>query len=387
MSDSEVLRQTTLHAVHVEAGARLIDFAGWDMPVWYDSATNEHVAVRTHAGIFDLGHMGELSVEGPAAGAVLDYALLLHASKMPVGRARYTMICNEDGGIIDDLIVYRLGEESFLVVANASNAPAVFAQLVERSSQTPGVEASNVELRDDTDRWGLIAVQGPTAAAIVQQVVELEIDAVKYYRIAATTVNGHDGLLARTGYTGEDGFELFVPAEAAPAVWRALIERGQASGLVPAGLAARDTLRLEAGMPLYGNELTAQTTPFDVNSGRLVDFDGPDFVGAAGLAAQAERGAGTHLIGLHIDGRRPARSGYAVSVDGAVVGEITSGALSPTLDHPIAMARVSQNFATGDVVSVDVRGKAIGATIVDLPFRSRPPVPRLNPPTPPTEEN
>ena len=358
-------RQTPLHQIHEELGARMIDFAGWDMPVWYDSATDEHHAVRSAAGLFDLSHMAELFVTGPGAGAAIDWALLIEASTMPVGRARYSMMCTELGGIIDDLIVYRLADEEFMVVANASNGPTVLAELIERAADFDAV------VDDRTDDYTLVAVQGPRAEEIVLRLTGSELGELKYYRVAEVELLGTTAYAARTGYTGEDGFELFVPAELGPNLWQALIEAGAGDGLVPVGLAARDTLRLEAGMPLYGNELTLETTPFDVGSARLVKPKEGGCVGSAALAIAADE-PHDFLVGLHIDGRRPARTGYEVRAGDRVIGVVTSGVPSPTLDRNIAIARLDHTPELGDTVEIDVRGKATTATVVELPFYRRP---------------
>jgi aminomethyltransferase len=363
-------RTTPLHRVHEDLGARMIDFAGWDMPVWYDSAIGEHHAVRTAAGLFDLSHMAELFVTGPQAAAALDRSLLIDATAMPVGRARYSMICNEMGGIIDDLIVYRLGDNEFMVVANASNGPVVFDELVERSASFDAI------IDDRTDAFALVAVQGPLAESIVLQLTGPELGELRYYRVAEVEltgekVSGVTAYAARTGYTGEDGFELFVPAEHGVALWQALSAAGEPEGLVPVGLAARDTLRLEAGMPLYGNELTLETTPFDVGSARLVKPKPDWYVGGSALAAVADE-PHDFLVGLHIDGRRPARAGYEVTSNDRVIGVITSGGPSPTLNQNIAIARLDNTPMIGDTVHVDVRGTMTSAIVVELPFYRRP---------------
>lgn len=358
-------RLTPLHEVHVALGARMVDFAGWDMPVWYGSATDEHHAVRNAAGLFDLSHMAELFVTGPGAGAALDWALLIEASSMPVGRARYSMMCNEMGGIIDDLIVYRLSDDNFMVVANASNGPAVFAELLERSAQF------DAAVEDRTDAFALVAVQGPRAEEIVLTLAGPELGELRYYRVAEVELLGATAYAARTGYTGEDGFELFVPAALGPELWHALIAAGADDGLVPVGLAARDTLRLEAGMPLYGHELTLETTPFDVGSARLVKPKDSGCVGGEALATAADE-PHQFLIGLLIDGRRPARDGYAVSNEERVIGVVSSGAPSPTLDRNIAIARVDRTVDVGSSVIVDVRGTPTSAQVVELPFYRRP---------------
>lgn len=363
-------RRTTLYETHVQLGARMIDFAGWEMPVWYDSAIDEHHRVRQAAGLFDLGHMAELVVSGPDSAVALDHALLVDASAMDPGRARYTMIVNEAGGIIDDLIVYRLATERFMVVANASNGPAVMAALVDRSADF------DARVLDHTEEWALVAVQGPNSVAAVQPALgsDLDLAGLKYYRVLDAEFDGGPVLVARTGYTGELGFELFIAADRAADLWQALTDAGSGSGLAPIGLAARDTLRLEAGMPLYGNELSLDTTPFDVGAARLVDADRQDYVGAQALAEAGNRPAAS-LVGLIVDGRRPARAGYEVhDSSGNRIGTITSGAPSPTLDANIAIASIgaSAEVSVGDTVRVQVRSVLADARVVDLPFYRRP---------------
>ena len=367
-------RPTPLHAVHERLGATMTDFAGWLMPLRYGSETAEHRAVRGAAGLFDLSHMGEIAVSGPGAAAALDYALVGHLSALQPGRARYTMICAPDGGVLDDLIVYRLADTEFLVVANAANTPVVAAALRERAT---GYQA---DVDDLTGDYALIAIQGPHASRILQPLADIGLDQVRYYAGQRAVVAGRKVLLARTGYTGEDGFELFTsPGDAEP-VWMALAEAGEADGLVPAGLAARDTLRLEAGMPLYGNELTTQVTPFDVGLGRVVVFAKPgDFVGRAALAERAQAAPARTLVGLTVGSRRIPRHGYPVLWDGQPRGTITSGAPSPTLGVPIAMAYLDPGTAelaaeetAAARLAVDIRGSAEPARITALPFYRRP---------------
>ncbi|MFD5115763.1 glycine cleavage system aminomethyltransferase GcvT [Streptomyces sp. NPDC058391] len=372
-------RLTALDAVHRALGATMTDFAGWDMPLRYGSERDEHNAVRTRAGLFDLSHMGEITVSGPAAAQLLDYALVGNIGSVAVGRARYTMICQEDGGILDDLIVYRLAEDTpgadtFMVVANASNAQTVLDALTARAA---GFDA---EVRDDRDAYALLAVQGPESPGILKSLTDADLDGLKYYAGLPGTVAGVPALIARTGYTGEDGFELFVEPRYAERLWQALTEAGAGVGLVPCGLSCRDTLRLEAGMPLYGNELTTGLTPFDAGLGRVVKFektsnDG-DFVGRTALAAAAERAASApprKLVGLVAEGRRVPRAGYQVVAGGAVVGEVTSGAPSPTLGKPIAMAYVDASHAEPGTagVGVDIRGSHEPYEVVALPFYKR----------------
>ncbi|MFI1968930.1 glycine cleavage system protein T [Streptomyces cinnamoneus] len=369
---TEAPRRTALDATHRALGATMTDFAGWDMPLRYGSERDEHLAVRTRAGLFDLSHMGEITLTGPGAGRALDHALVGDLSALAVGRARYTMICEAGGGILDDLIVYRLGEQEYMVVANASNAQVVLDALTERAAGFDAV------VRDDRENYALIAVQGPASPGILKSVTDADLDGLKYYAGLPGTVAGVSALIARTGYTGEDGFELFVAPSDAEKLWQALTEAGADAGLVPCGLSCRDTLRLEAGMPLYGHELTTATTPFDAGLGRVVKFDkAGDFVGREALTAAAERAASApprKLVGLIAAGRRVPRAGYpVVTADGTVVGEVTSGAPSPTLGKPIAIAYVDAAHATAGTegVCVDIRGTHEPYEVVALPFYKR----------------
>jgi aminomethyltransferase len=374
---SSQLRSTPLTAVHKELGATLTGFAGWLMPLRYSSETAEHQAVRTAAGLFDLSHMGEITVSGPDAVAALDYAVVGQPSALAPGRARYTMICAPDGGIIDDLIVYRLAADEFLVVANAANTGAVYAAIAERAS------GQDARVTDRTSDYALIAIQGPQAVAILTPLTTASLPQLRYYASYPATVAGHEVLLARTGYTGEDGFEIFARPEAAEPIWTALAAGGAAQGLVPAGLAARDTLRLEAGMPLYGNELGPDVTPYDAGLGRVVKLDKPgDFVGRAALAERAQAAPQRVLVGLAGQSRRVPRHGYDVLWNGSPAGTVTSGAPSPTLGKPIAMAyvgpEVAQTSSTAGTdsadgrLAVDIRGSAEPAELVQLPFYRRP---------------
>ncbi|MGW7080506.1 glycine cleavage system aminomethyltransferase GcvT [Streptomyces sp. NPDC054866] len=371
---STASRLTALDAVHRALGATMTDFAGWDMPLRYGSERDEHVAVRTKAGLFDLSHMGEITVTGPEAVDLLNFALVGNIGSVGVGRARYTMICAEDGGILDDLIVYRLGETEYMVVANASNAQVVLDALTARA------DGFDAEVRDDRDAYALLAVQGPESPGILKSLTDADLDCLKYYAGLPGTVAGVPALIARTGYTGEDGFELFVAPGDAEKLWNALMEAGKPVGMVPAGLSCRDTLRLEAGMPLYGHELTAELTPFDAGLGRVVKFEktsqSDTFVGRAALAAAAERAETApprKLVGLIAAGRRIPRAGFSVVAEGKIIGEVTSGAPSPTLGKPIAIAYVDAAHAAPGTegVGVDIRGTHEPYEVVALPFYKR----------------
>jgi aminomethyltransferase len=361
------LHETPLTDVHRRLGAKLIEFGGWLMPVQYTSILDEHRSVRERAGLFDLSHMGELFVEGEDAGTALATALVTDPRRLSVGRAHYSMICADDGGIIDDLIVYRLADERFLVVANASNAPTVSDALAERLRPFQAI------LDDRSLTTGMCAVQGPASLPIVGPLTDVNLDDLRYYAIAEGRVAGIPALVARTGYTGEDGFEIFVDWGRAEELWNALDDAGRPLGLVPVGLGARDTLRLEAGMPLYGNELDRETNPFEAGQGRIVKLDKEiDFVGRAPLEKVAREGPAKRLVGLVVTGRGIARHGYPVWVGDRRTGIVTSGTQSPTLGKPIGMAYVAPGDAEpGTILAVEIRDQRVDAEVVALPFYRR----------------
>ena len=394
MTDSaSTPKHTALHHVHEQLDARFTDFGGWDMPLKYGKELDEHRAVRETVGVFDLSHMGEVEVSGPQAAEFLDYALISRLSAVKVGKAKYSMLCTEDGGIVDDLITYRLADDDFLVVPNAGNAPRVAEALAQRA------EGFDVTVVDQTGDKSLVAIQGPKAAEVMHSIVENvtdapeasgatedvkgAVDGLGYYAAFKGIVAGQPALIARTGYTGEDGFEIIVDNDAAEQVWNVALGKATELDGLPCGLAARDTLRLEAGMPLYGNELNDELTPVDAGLGILAATKSKDsFVGRDAIVAAKEKGAARVLIGLQGEGRRAARSGYAVLAgegDKAhPIGEVTSGALSPTLGYPVAMAYVDKAAteeggaaAVGQTVQVDIRGKQYPYQVVEMPFYQR----------------
>jgi aminomethyltransferase len=382
-------KYTALYEEHKKLGASFTDFGGWQMPLKYSSELAEHHAVRRSAGLFDLSHMGEVWVTGPEAAAFLDYALVGKISAMAPGKAKYSLIATEDGGIIDDLITYRRptpGDEGdkFLVVPNAGNAQVVAAALAERAGS--GKEGGfDVVVDDASAATSLIAVQGPKAEEILLRLVPAAqhelVTGLKYYAAVEVPVMsggaGQELLLARTGYTGEDGFEIFVDNDGAAALWQALLAIAEDGELTPAGLASRDSLRLEAGMPLYGNELSLDGDPFAAGLGPVVALSKEgDFVGKAALAAKKAAGAGSttgrRLVGLKGLGRRAGRGHYPVLKDGNVVGVVTSGQPSPSLGYPVAMAYVDVGFAEpGTALDIDLRGKTEPFEVVALPFYKR----------------
>jgi aminomethyltransferase len=366
---TDELRHTPLHDLHVELGARMVPFAGYEMPVQYESIIEEHRTVRGAVGLFDLSHMGELEVRGDEAVAFLRYAVVSDPGAIEIGQAQYSMLCDDDGGIIDDLIIYRLDEQRFMVVCNASNRFAVIEQLMTLLED--GDLAAEVE--DRSDATGLVAPQGPLAATVLARLTDLELDQVANYHFARGKVAGIECIVARTGYTGEDGFELFCDASRTRELWQAVAAAGAGDGIRPCGLGARDTLRLEAGMPLYGNELSRDTNPFEVNLGRVVKLEKGEFVGRPALQAVADAGPRRKLIGLQMVDNAIPRAGYEVRAGGDAVGKVTSGTLSPTLGTKIAMALVPAALAgIGNEFEVMVRERPQRAEQVKLPFYRRP---------------
>ncbi|MBK4119529.1 glycine cleavage system aminomethyltransferase GcvT [Kocuria rhizophila] len=377
-------RRTALHGAHERLGARFTDFGGWSMPVRYASDTAEHHAVRRGAGIFDLSHMGEVEVTGPQAVAFLDHALVGVLSGIGVGRAKYSVIVDEDGRVLDDLITYRLGEERYLVVPNAGNQDTVVEVLRQRA------EAFDVTVQDRGPETSLIAVQGPRALEVLRATgldPAEEVAGLKYYACAVARCGGVDVLAARTGYTGEDGFELYCANADAETLWNALLATAEELGtedapVQPAGLAARDSLRLEAGMPLYGHELSTEITPVEAGLGKLVevalrkkDEAGTRTVGHDALAAMLRSTPERTLIGLEGLGRKPIRAGYTVLSGERTIGEVTSGLPSPTLGKPVAMALVATDaldeVAAGNVSVQDARGRGVEVARTAMPFYTR----------------
>lgn len=361
------LRRSPLHERHEELGATFTAFGPWHLPLKYGNELDEHRAVRTAAGLFDLSHMGEIRITGEQAGEYLDHAFISTLSALPVHRAKYTMLVDDEGGILDDLLIYRLAETEFLAVPNAGNTDAVWAALRARS------QGWAVELQNDSGHTVLLALQGPRAQEILLRIVSEQhkhlVEEMKYYTCAVVEVYGRKMLCARTGYTGEDGFELYTDPVQGAATWDALLECGTGAGLVPAGLAARDSLRLEAGLPLYGNELGPDITP--VEAGMAVAFGKKeaDFVGRSALVGREPT---SRIVGLKGLGRRAAREGAQVWLGEELVGHVTSGQPSPTLGYPVALSRLRPDV-TGEGVQleVDIRGKRHPVEIVATPFYRR----------------
>lgn len=367
----DALQHTALTSRHEALGARMVPFAGWYMPVQYSGILNEHRTVRTAAGLFDLGHMGQVRVTGPDALDYLQQVTSNDVAALQPGEAQYSMLPNPTGGVIDDIIVYRLQDEpGYFVVINAANHAKDVAWLQEQRSARPRLE---VEVRDVSDDLGMIAIQGPNALEIVGALTDAPLAELKPFSCSRATVAGIPLLAARTGYTGEDGFEFYVPQDATMALWDALMAAGEPLGLAPIGLGARDTLRLEARMPLYGNELADDISPLEAGVGWAVKLDKGDFVGRDAIARLKEDGVPRKTVGFRLVERAgSARHGYEVQVDGHVVGVVTSGGRSPSLGDEIGLALVDAGVAgVGKPLDIIIRGRPVRAEQVKLPFYRR----------------
>lgn len=371
-TEAAPLRKTPLFADHERLGGKLVPFAGYSMPLQFAGIVKEHVAVRTSAGIFDVSHMGELRVRGTGAAALVDRLVTNDLSRIAVGQAMYTCCCNEAGGILDDLIVYKHAEDDILTVCNASNRGKIDAHFAAAA------RAAGLEYRDESDDTALLSVQGPKAIGIVEA-LDSSLrglgQTLGSFRFQGASVGGAKVTVARTGYTGEDGVEIFTATADAPGIYRALLEVGGAHGLEPIGLGARDTLRLEARLSLYGNELSEETNPIEAGLGWTVKLDASDFLGKAALERVVAEGPSRLIVGIEMVGRGVARSGYPIlDSSGAPIGVVTSGCPSPTLGRAIALGYVEvAHRAIGTELLVDCRGKAIEARVVKTPFYKRPP--------------
>lgn len=357
--------RTPLYESHLKYGGRIVEFAGWELPVQYEGIIAEHRAVRETAGLFDVSHMGEITFKGSNAENQLQYLLTNDFSKMQPGDIHYSPMCYEHGGTVDDVLVYKLAQDDFLVVVNASNKDKDYSWMIENNKYTADIE-------DVSDCYAQLALQGPKAEEILSKVVNKAVIPQRYYTFAVVTLFDRRCILSRTGYTGEDGFEIYLNPADAPLLWETLMEEGEDLGLSPAGLGARDTLRLEAAMPLYGHELTEDISPLEAGLGRFVKLEKPDFIGKAALTAQKAAGLARKRCGLEILDKGIARDGALVLLDGKQIGVVTSGTKAPWLDRTIAMAIVdSQYTAPGTEVTVDVRGRALKASVIKLPFYKR----------------
>ncbi|SFU89709.1 glycine cleavage system aminomethyltransferase GcvT [Alicyclobacillus macrosporangiidus] len=363
------LKRTPLYPLYQAYGAKTVEFGGWEMPVQFSGILREHEAVRTRAGLFDVSHMGEFEVRGPDALRLLQHVVTNDVQRLEPGAALYTPMTNERGGCVDDLLVYRWDKDRFWVVVNAANIEKDYRWIAGWRDKL-GLGA---EVTDRSAEIALLALQGPLAEQILQGLTDTDLRPLRYYHFCEGRVLGKPVVISRTGYTGEDGFELYAAAEDSPALWEGILAHGQPQGLVPAGLGARDTLRLEARLPLYGHELTDDITPLEAGLGVFVKWDKGSFVGREVLAEQKAQGVKRRIAGIQMQERAIPRQGYAVRADGREIGRVTSGTQSPTLKVPIALALLDADYAgVGAQLTVDVRGKEAAAVVVKTPFYKRP---------------
>ena len=363
MVSADTLKRTPLFDTHVALGGRMVPFAGWEMPIQYAGILEEARAVRSGCGIFDVSHMGRVRIEGPEAAVFLDSILSADIKGLRIGRARYNLICNEQGGIIDDSLVYRLGEERYLLVPNASNTTAVLDWLHRWATEGLGLR-----IQETTADYCMVAVQGPQAMTIMDRLCHLPASSLRPFASAETQVDGKEALISRTGYTGEDGFEVILPKANAPGLWKVLME----GGAKPAGLGARDVLRLEAGLLLHGNDMSIEINPYEAGLGRFVVADKDGYVAGDVLRRVKEEGTSNRLVGFKLMERGIPRHGYAIVDGGKSIGEVSSGGHSPTLDRGIGLGYVPPSYSSpGSRLQIDIRGKAVDAEVVTLPFYSR----------------
>jgi aminomethyltransferase len=360
------LKRTPLYEEHRHAGAKLIDFGGWEMPVQYAGVIEEHNTVRTKAGLFDVSHMGEIDVKGKDALAYVQYLVTNDVTRLQDGQILYSPMCYPDGGIVDDLLIYRYHDEHFYIVVNASNTEKDFSWMQDNAKDF------NVQLENISSQFAQLALQGPFAERILQKLTDENLAEVKYYWFKHGVVDGINCLISRTGYTGEDGFEIYLAPESAPQLWRKILLEGSSDGVQPIGLGARDTLRFEARLPLYGNELGPDISPLEAGLSFFVKLDKEDFIGKEALKEQKEKGISRKLVGLEMIERGIARSHYPLQKGEEEVGFVTSGSFSPTLNKNIALGLIREDLAQlGDTLDVIIRGKAVKAKIIPTPFYKR----------------
>lgn len=360
-----VIRKTALNPIHRALGAKMVNFGGWDMPLEYSGILSEHEAVRTRAGLFDVSHMGEIEIRGAGALELVQWVACNDASKLADGQAQYSGLMTERGTFVDDLVVHKIADHHYLLCVNASNQDADYAHIVEHNRFDAKVENAG-------PRYTQLAIQGPRATEILQKLTHVKLEPIRYYHFTFGKVRGVECLIARTGYTGEDGFEIYFEPKHSEELWSELLQAGKEAGLIPCGLGARNTLRLEAGMCLYGHEIDLETTPLEAGLGWICKLDKPDFLGKHRIEQQKHSGIRRKLSGFEMLDKRIGRDGYPVSVSGREEGRVTSGGPSPTLKKNIGLAYVPPlNSAAGTAIEIGIRGQAVPARIVGLPFYKR----------------
>jgi len=365
MASASSLRATPLHPVHCELGARMVDFGGWDMPVQYSGIIDEHMAVRKGVGLFDVSHMGEIELRGPQAGDLADFVTTNHARKLKIGQAHYSGLLYEHGGFVDDILVHKVADDHYFLCVNAANQDKDFAHIRDHNR-------FDVEVENAGERYAQLAMQGPLARATLQKLTPVDLAAIKYYWFADGEVSGAPARIAHTGYTGEDGFEIYVPPGEACRLWNEVMEAGREFGIKPCGLGARNTLRLEAKMALYGHEIDASISPLEADLGWIVKLEKGDFVGRDALVKQKEQGLTRKLVGFEMRGRGIGRDGYEVWLDGAPAGWVTSGSPAPALNKNIGLCYLPLEHAVpGKNLQILIRNQPVDAVTVETPFYKR----------------
>ena len=359
------LQKTPLNDAHRALGAKMVDFGGWDMPVEYSGIIAEHMAVRERVGLFDVSHMGEIEIRGPQALELVEHVTTNRAANLDDGQAHYAGLLNERGGFIDDLLVHRMDANRYFLCVNAGNQRRDFEWIRDRNS-------FDAEVEYQSHLWAQLAIQGPSGIDTLQKLTGTDLNAIRYYWFALGEVSGASAIIARTGYTGEDGFEIYIQAEEAPRIWNEVLEAGQEFGILPCGLGARNTLRLEAAMALHGHEISEDITPYEAKLAWIVKLDKGDFLGRDALVKQKAEGVKRKTVGFEMRGRGIARDGYRVYVDGADVGYVTSGGPAPALDKNIGIAMVPAELAKpGRTIEIEIRTRRVEAETVPTPFYSR----------------
>lgn len=356
------LKRTPLYEIHKNLGAKMTVFAGWEMPLEYSGIIDEHLNVRTAVGLFDISHLGQIEVSGAKALDAVQLVTTNDASRLTDNRIQYSLLCNPSGGILDDVTIYRFNEGRYLVCVNAVNREKVFNWLSERIGDV-------AEVRDKSSDLATLAIQGPLAQQVLQKICDTDLSRIKHYHFTSSNITGISSIVSRTGYTGEDGFEIYIPSSAAEAVWNRIMDVGKESGIKPAGLGARDSLRLEMGYTLYGNDISEDTTPLEAGLERFVKFQKSSFIGKEALLTQAHEGIKKRFTGFEMVGRGIPRSHYPIHAEGRKIGEVTSGGHSPSLGKGIGMGYVETPFASqGSKIEIEIRGKMVEAVVVNRLF-------------------
>lgn len=359
------MKKTALNSIHKELGAKMVEFAGWEMPVQYEGVRQEHLAVRSSCGLFDVSHMGEIEVRGNDAIEFSQWVTTNDVKKVQDNQAQYTLLCNTQGGVVDDVIIYKFSDEHFLFCVNASNSDKDFDWIKKEESKF------DVEVTDKSPEYSQIAVQGPKSIAILSNAIGAHLDDIKKFRFKIINWNGYEMIVARTGYTGEEGFEVFLPWDGAPLLWNSLMEAGAGFDVKPCGLGARDTLRIEMGYSLYGHEIDEDINPLEAGLSRYIKLDVDDFIGKDCLVESLNKGLSNTLVGFQLLDRGIPRQGYGIFKKDTFLGNVTSGTLSPSLEKSIGLGYLSNNVEHDDIIQIQIRDTLRDAQIVSIPFYSK----------------